>query len=78
MLLLLTLDYFFFLYLGEKRNSFAASVLLKIREECALQPLPADTVQSNVSDVEPKQRKVCSSLSSNWVALSLILSGSPS
>lgn len=74
MLLLLKLDDFF-LYLGEQRNSLAASVLLKIREGCALQPLPADTVK-NVSDVEPKQRKVCSSLSSSWVALQLILSGS--
>lgn len=81
-LLLLKLDvFFFFIYIfgrEEKRNSLAASVLLKIKEDCALLLLLTDTVKNNASEMEPKQRKVCSFLISNWVALYLILSSSQS
>lgn len=55
-LLLLKLDVFFFKYLREeKRNSLAASVLLKIKEDCAFLLLLTDNVKNNVSEIEPKQ-----------------------
>lgn len=61
--------YFFIFGREEKRNSLAASVLLEIKEDCDLLLLITDAVQNNMSEIEPKQRKVHSSPSSNWVAL---------
>lgn len=70
------MSFFFFLIFGreEKRSSLAASVLLKIKEDCTLLLLLTDTVKNNVSEIEPKQRKVCSSLSSiaHFISLSIM------
>lgn len=56
LLLLLKLDALLYIFgREEKKNSLAALLLLKIKEDCTLLLLLTDTVKNNVSDMEPKQ-----------------------